>query len=117
MTASSSLSDDSRMLQLLELLGQHLGPIDYSKLRLDTSINHELGCDGDDAAELMADFADRFSVEFLDYDAYRYFRPEGYDLMRWRRSQDRRGNVALMLGMLHRAMERRRWVTVELEAL
>lgn len=117
MTASPSHHDDSQIPQLLDLLSQHLGPIDYSKLSLDTSINHELGCYGDDAAELMADLAERFSVEFLDYDAYRYFKPEGYDLMRRQRSQDRRGSVALTLGMLHRAMERRRWITVELEAL
>lgn len=105
------------MQELLDLMSQHLGPFDLEKLHLNTSINHDLRCDGDDAAELMAELAETFSIEFVDYDACRYFKPEGYDLMKWRRGKDRRGEIPLTLAMLHHAIGHRRWMTAELEAL
>ena len=114
---TAALADDKDMRQLLELLQQHLGPLEASKLSLTTSINHDLGCDGDDATELMADLAERFPIEFVDYDAYRYFSPEGYDLMRWRRSKDRRGQVPMTIAMVHHAIKVERWKTAELETL
>lgn len=113
----SPLPDDSHMQKLLALLSQHLGPFDLEKLHLNTSINHDLGCDGDDAAELMAELAETFSIEFVDYDAYRYFKPEGYDLMKWRRAKARRGEIPLTLAMLHHAIVQRYWMTEDLEAL
>lgn len=112
----SPLPDDSHMQKLLALLSQHLGPFDLEKLHLNTSINHDLGCDGDDAAELMAELAETFSIEFVDYDAYRYFKPEGYDLMKWRRAKARRGEIPLTLAMLHHAIKHRRWDTKLLES-
>jgi hypothetical protein len=105
------------MRQLLALLIENLGALDMEKLNPSTSINHDLDCDGDDAAELMAVLAERFPINFIDYDAYRYFNPEGYDLFRWRRSKDRRANIPLTLGMLHHAIKHLRWQTAELEAL
>ena len=111
-----TLPDDQDMQRLIALLQEHISPLAVDKLTLNTSINHDLGCDGDDAAELMADLADRFPIDFVDYDAYRYFHPEGYDLMRWRRAKDRRGNVPLTLAMMYEAIQLLRWNTTEIEA-
>jgi hypothetical protein len=117
MKARAPLPDDKDMRQLLALLTENLGELDISQLGSNTSINHDLDCDGDDAAELMAVLAERFPINFIDYDAYRYFNPEGYDLFKWRRSKDRRANIPLTLGMLHHAIKHRRWVTKDIEAL
>lgn len=116
-TTTAALPDDEDMRQLLELLQQHLGPLEASKLSLTTSINHDLGCDGDDATELMSDLTERCSIEFVDYDAYRYFSPEGYDLMRWRRSKERMGKIPLTLAMMYHTIKAKRWKTDEIEAL
>lgn len=111
------LPDDECTSRLLSLLLHHLGALDYEKLGLSTSINHDLGCDGDDAAELIAELGELFLIEFEDYDAYRYFKPEGYDLLKWRRRADRRGNIPLTLAMLRHVIEHRRWVTLDIESL
>ncbi|HXR01952.1 MAG TPA: DUF1493 family protein [Pseudomonas sp.] len=105
------------MQRLTDLLTDHLGPLDISKLERTTSLSHDLHCDGDDAAEFMASLAERFAIDFIDYDAYRYFNAEGYDLLKWRRPKHRRGSIPLTLAMLHHAIETRRWNTAELEAL
>ena len=113
----TALPDDCAMQQLLALLRVHLSVLDVTGLTLQTSLNHDLGCDGDDAAEFMADMADRASIDFIDYDAYRYFTPEGYDFSKWLRQRDRRGRVALTLAMLHHAIAHQRWQTSEVESL
>jgi acyl carrier protein len=115
MNKPGALPDDHEVRVLVALLQQHIGHLDASKLSLATSINHDLGCDGDDAAELMTELAERFSIEFVDYDAYRYFNPEGYDLMRWRRTKERRGQTPLTLAMIYQAIKVGRWKTSELE--
>jgi hypothetical protein len=117
MRTFAPIPDDLQTQQLLILLTAHVGLPDLSKLSLSTSINHDLHCDGDDAAEFMASLAERFAIDFIDYDAYRYFNPEGYDLLKWRRPKHRRGSIPLTLAMLHHAIETRRWNTAELEAL
>lgn len=112
---TAALPDDQDMQRLIALLLEHISPLAVEMLTLNTSINHDLGCDGDDAAELMADLADRFSIDFVDYDAYRYFHPEGYDLMRWRRAKDRRGMIPLTLAMLYQAIKERCWRVEKIE--
>ena len=117
MKSLERLPNDEHTQRLLTLLAKHLGRLDIEALTLSTSINHDLGCDGDDAAELLTEFAELFSIEFMDYDAYRYFKPEGYDLLKWRRNVDRRGNIPLTLAMLRHAIEHRSWLTEKIEAL
>jgi len=109
------LPDDELMRQLIQLLDEHIGLSKHITLNLKTSINHDLHCDGDDAGELMEALHQRFAITFLDYDAYRYFRPEGYDLFFWRRTQERRGKIPLTIGMLYNAIKYKHWNTVELE--
>jgi len=83
MNACAPLPDDKDMRQLLALLTENLGDLDIGQSGSSTPINHDLDCDGDDAAELMADLAERFPIDFIDYDAYRYFNSEGCDLFKW----------------------------------
>ncbi|SDT39045.1 Protein of unknown function [Pseudomonas asplenii] len=117
MKPTSDLPDDESMKQLIQLLDEHIGLPKHLVLNLGISVNHDLHCDGDDAAELLEVLQKRFPIRFIDYDAYRYFRPEGYDLFFWRRPQERRGKIPLTLGMLYHAINLQRWDTAELESL
>ncbi|MBV6751208.1 DUF1493 family protein [Pseudomonas chlororaphis] len=117
MNPMSELPDDEPMRQLIQLLDEHIGLPKHITLSLKTSINHDLHCDGDDASELMEALHRRFAITFLDYDAYRYFRPEGYDLFFWRRAKERRGKIPLTIVMLYHAITLQRWDTAELEKL
>lgn len=51
--------------------------IDSSKIHPHTSINDELGVDGDDGIELLEQFSERFSVD-LDSLNKKYFEGEGF---------------------------------------
>ncbi len=89
----------------------------FEHLSLSTDINRELGIEGDDANEVMPEFFERFSINIDDYDPYRYFVPEGYDLFAFRRGQDRRGRIPITLGMLYLAAQSKFWNTKELESM
>jgi hypothetical protein len=47
MKARAPLPDDKDMRQLLALLTENLGELDISQLGSNTSINHDLDCDGE----------------------------------------------------------------------
>jgi hypothetical protein len=81
----------------------------FEGLSLATDIARDLGVDGDDANELMSEFFEKFAMKIDGYDAYRYFVPEGYDLLSFRRNKDRRGNIPLRLGMLYLAVKSGAW--------
>lgn len=87
----------------------------FKDLSLSTDLNRQLGIEGDDANELMPEFFQRFSVDLGNYDAYRYFVPEGYDLLSFRRGQDRRGKIPIKLGMLYLAAITKTWDPTLLE--
>lgn len=87
----------------------------FEHLSLFTDINRDLGVEGDDANELMPEFFTRFAINLEGYDPYRYFVPEGYDLLAFRRSKDRRGKIPIRLGMLYEAAEEKIWNAPELE--
>lgn len=86
-------------------------------LSLSTDINRDLGIEGDDANELMPEFFERFSVNIENYDPYRYFVPEGFDLLSFRRSKKRRGKIPITLGMLYLAAETKIWDPATLEQI
>jgi hypothetical protein len=86
-------------------------------LSLSTDINRDLGIEGDDANELMPEFFERFSVNIENYDPYRYFVPEGFDLLSFRRSKERRGKIPITLGMLYLAAETKIWDPATLEQI
>jgi len=53
--------------------------IDRHRLHLRSTIFGDLGVDGEDAAELMEEFARSFHVDLSGYDHWRYFGPEGFN--------------------------------------
>ncbi|MFR0672776.1 DUF1493 family protein [Enterobacterales bacterium AW_CKDN230030176-1A_HGKHYDSX7] len=87
----------------------------FESFSLMTDVARDLGIDGDDANELMVEFFRRFSVELDDYDPYRYFVGEGYNIFSFRRAKDRRGNIPLRVGMLYLAIKKKHWDTCALE--
>jgi hypothetical protein len=86
-------------------------------LTADTSINIDLGCNGADAQHLIETLEDHFAIDFVDYDSYRYFQPDGYDVFLKRKAKGRGDKVPLTIGMLYRAIKAQRWDTDELEGL
>lgn len=109
--------DDQAMRRLMQLLHEELGLPERKTISLQTSINFDLGCEGADAEQLMETLTEQFTVDFIDYDAYRYFQPEGYDLSLKRRAKGRGDKLPLTIGMLYRAIKAQRWETQELEGL
>ena len=87
----------------------------FKDLSLSTDINRDLGIEGDDANELMPEFFQRFSVNIDNYDPYRYFVPEGFDLLSFRRGKERQGNIPIKLGMLYLAAKTQTWDPTLLE--
>jgi len=53
----------------------------------------------------------------VDFDSYRYFQPDGYDVFLKRKAKGRGDKVPLTIGMLYRAIKAQRWDTEELEGL
>ncbi|EJN16533.1 acyl carrier protein [Pseudomonas sp. GM79] len=102
---------------LMQLLHEELGLPERKIISLTTSINFDLGCDGVDARQLMEALEEQFGIDFVDYDAYRYFQPEGFDVFLKRRAKGRGDKVPLTIGMLYRAIKAQRWDTEKLEGI
>ena len=81
----------------------------FETLSLASRLNNELGLDGDDANDLLADIFANFGIKSGDYDHYRYFKPEGTDIFVFFRARDRRANAAITLGMLYEAAQLKIW--------
>ena len=109
--------DDAAMRQLMQLLHEEIGLPERKTLRLSTAINFDLGCDGADARHLLQTLEEQFVIDFVDFDSYRYFQPEGYDVVLTRRAKGRGDKVPLTIGMLYRAIKDQRWDTQALEGL
>lgn len=108
--------DDPAMRQLMQLLHEELGLPERKAISLNTAINFDLGCDGADAEQLMQALEELFVIEFIDYDAYRYFQPEGFDVFLKRRAKGRGNKLPLTIGMLYRAIQLQKWETQAVEA-
>ncbi|MBV7498110.1 DUF1493 family protein [Pseudomonas sp. NPDC086112] len=117
MNLAPNFPDDHTMHLLMQLLHEELGLPERKMLSLSTSINFDLGCDGADARHLMEALEEQFGIDFVDYDAYRYFQPEGFDVFLKRRAKGRGDKVPLTIGMLYRAIKVQRWDTQELEGI
>ncbi|WP_223434916.1 MULTISPECIES: DUF1493 family protein [unclassified Pseudomonas] len=115
MNLASNFPDDQTMHLLMQLLHEELGLPERKTISLTTSINFDLGCDGADAQNLMETLEEQFAIDLIDYDAYRYFQPEGYDVFLKRRAKGRGDKVPLTIGMLYQAIKARRWDTQTLE--
>jgi acyl carrier protein len=115
MILAPNFPDDHTMHLLMQLLHEELGLPERKTISLTTSINFDLGCDGADARHLMEALEEQFGIDFVDYDAYRYFQPEGFDVFLKRRAKGRGDKAPLTIGMLYQAVKLQRWDTKALE--
>ncbi len=63
----------------------------------------------------MEALEEQFGIDLVDYDAYRYFQPERFDVHLKRRAKGRGDKIPLTIGMLYQAIHAQRWDTQELE--
>ena len=116
MKLAADLPDTPTLRELLQLLHEEIGLPEHKTINLKTAINADLGCNGADAQHLMEALEERFGLELVDYDAYRYFQPAGNDPHLKRKAKGRESKVALTIGMLYAAISSGHWNTQELEA-
>lgn len=117
MNLAPNFPEDPAMQQLLQLLHEEIGLPKHKTLRLDTSINFDLGCDRAEAMQFMEALEQDFAVDLGDYDAYRYFQPPVFDVFLKRRAKGRGDKIPLTIGMLYLAIKTHSWDTQTLENL
>ncbi|WP_426109206.1 DUF1493 family protein [Pseudomonas sp. TWR1-1-4] len=117
MNLAPNLPEDPVMQQLLQLLHEEIGLPRHKTIRLQTSINFDLGCDGSEAKQLMEALEQEFALDLGDFDTYRYFNPPTFDVFLKRRAKSRGEKVPLTLGMLYLAIKTHSWDTQTLENL
>ena len=117
MNLAPNFPEDPVMQQLLQLLHEEIGLPKHKTLRLETSLNFDLSCDGSEAKQLMEALEQEFALDLGDYDAYRYFKPPVFDVFLKRRAKGRGDKVPLTIGMLYLAIKTHSWDTQTLENL
>ncbi|BDB17057.1 hypothetical protein cym2001_04220 [Pseudomonas sp. CYM-20-01] len=117
MNLAPNFPEDPVMQQLLQLLHEEIGLPKHKTIRLQTSINFDLGCDGSEAKQLMEALEQEFALDLGDYDTYRYFNPPVFDVFLKRRAKGRGEKVPLTIGMLYLAIKTHSWDTQTLENL
>ena len=117
MNLAPNFPEDPAMQRLLQLLHEEIGLPKHKTIRLQTSINLDLGCDGGEAKQLMEVLEQEFSLDLGDYDTYRYFNPPVFDVFLKRRAKGRGEKVPLTIGMLYLAIKTNSWDTQTLENL
>lgn len=117
MNLAPNLPEDPVMQQLLHLLHEEIGLPKHKTIRLQTSINFDLGCDRSEAKQLMEALEQEFALDLGDYDTYRYFNPPVFDVFLKRRAKGRGEKVPLTIGMLYLAIKTHSWDTQTLENL
>lgn len=117
MNLAPHFPEDPVMQQLLQLLHEEIGLPQHKTIRLQTSLNFDLACDGVEAKQFMEALEQDFGVDLSDYDAYRYFQPPMFDVFLKGRAKGRGDKVPLTIGMLYLAIKTHRWDTQTLENL
>ncbi|MDI3272972.1 DUF1493 family protein [Pseudomonas sp. MDT1-16] len=117
MNLAPNFPDDHAMHLLMQLLHEELGLPERKTISLTTSINFDLGCDGADARNLIEALEEQFAIDFIDYDAYRYFQSENCDVFLKHRAKGRGDKVPLTIGMIYQAIKLQRWDTQKLEGI
>ena len=117
MNLAPNFPEDPVMQQLLQLLHEEIGLPKHKTIRLQTSLNFDLGCDGSEAKQLMEALEQEFALDLGDYDTYRYFNPPAFDVFLKRRAKGRGEKVPLTIGMLYLAIKTYSWDTQTLENL
>ncbi|WP_232790543.1 MULTISPECIES: DUF1493 family protein [Pseudomonas] len=117
MNLAPDFPEDPVMQQLLQLLHEEIGLPKHRTIRLQTSLNFDLGCDGSEAKQLMEALEQEFALDLGDFDTYRYFNPPVFDVFLKRRAKGRGEKVPLTIGMLYLAIKTHSWDTQTLENL
>ena len=117
MNLAPNFPEDPVMQQLLQLLHEEIGLPKHKTIRLQTSLNFDLGCDGSEAKQFMEALEQAFALDLGDYDTYRYFNPPVFDVFLKRRAKGRDEKVPLTIGMLYLAIKTHSWDTQTLENL
>lgn len=117
MNLAPDFPEDLAMQQLLQLLHEEIGLPKHKTIRLQTSINFDLACDGAEAKQFMEAVEEEFALDMGDYDAYRYFNPPVFDVFLKHRAKGRGDKIPLTIGMLYLAIKTHRWDTQTLENL
>ncbi|WP_339517557.1 DUF1493 family protein [Pseudomonas proteolytica] len=117
MNLAPHFPEDPVMQQLLQLLHEEIGLPKHKTIRLKTSLNFDLGCDGAEARQFMEALEQAFDLDLGDYDAYRYFNPPVFDVFLKHRAKGRGEKMPLTIGMLYLAIKTHSWDTQTLENL
>ncbi|KAA2229042.1 DUF1493 family protein [Pseudomonas brenneri] len=117
MNLAPHFPEDPVMQQLLQLLHEEIGLPKHKTIRLKTSLNFDLGCDGAEARQFMEALEQTFDLDLGDYDAYRYFNPPVFDVFLKHRAKGRGEKMPLTIGMLYLAVKTQGWDTQTLENL
>nr|WP_262376979.1 DUF1493 family protein [Pseudomonas sp. WS 5059] len=117
MNLAPNFPQDPVMQQLLQLLHEEIGLPKHKTIRLKTSLNFDLGCDGAEARQFMETLEQAFDLDLGDYDAYRYFNPPVFDVFLKHRAKGRGEKTPLTIGMLYLAIKTHSWDTQTLENL
>ena len=117
MNLAPHFPEDPVMQQLLQLLHEEIGLPKHKTIRLKTSLNFDLGCDGVEARQFMEALEQAFDLDLGDYDAYRYFNPPVFDVFLKHRAKGRGEKMPLTIGMLYLAIKTHSWDTQTLENL
>lgn len=117
MNLAPHFPEDPVMQQLLQLLHEEVGLPKHKTIRLKTSLNFDLGCDGAQARQFMEALEQTFDLDLGDYDAYRYFNPPVFDVFLKHRAKGRGEKMPLTIGMLYLAVKTQGWDTQTLENL
>ena len=117
MNLAPHFPEDPVMQQLLQLLHEEIGLPKHKTIRLKTSLNFDLGCDGAQARQFMEALEQTFDLDLGDYDAYRYFNPPVFDVFLKHRAKGRGEKMPLTIGMLYLAVKTQGWDTQTLENL
>lgn len=117
MNLAPNFPKDPVMQQLLQLLHEEIGLPKHTTIRLQTSLNFDLGCDGSEAKQLMEALEQEFALDLGDFDTYRYFNPPVFDVFLKRRAKGHGDKVPLTIGMLYLAIKTHSWDTQTLENL
>jgi acyl carrier protein len=86
------------------------------RISLETSLQKDIGVDGDDAEELMEKFSETFQVDMKEFQIDKYFYPEHYlvfsplKLVQWLFGDGPPLTASIRIADLVKAAECHRWV-------
>ncbi|OIN54684.1 hypothetical protein BFL40_00455 [Pseudomonas costantinii] len=116
MNLAPGFPDDPLMLHLLQILHEGIGLPKHKTISLDTSVNHDLGCNRVEAKQLMALLKLDFGMRLGDYNSNRYFKRRGFDAYLRYVEKGSARKRPLTIEMLYQAVKAKYWDTRKLEA-